>query len=185
MERELSCLQMKFMLLTREREIEKELVKTIYYKYFRNFEFTRGWLHCQHSEPKGITLVLSYDEIIYDIYIKFNYRENSLLSFGLSATTYNHVVFEIQDALPRKYIKTEEYKNVVQFINDEIVENQKNICAFISRYYKKLYDTQHYNNLLKARTFLVISNHTIFPKDIVKLIYFRILFFIFKRKKKK
>ncbi len=180
-----SCLQMEGMLNERRKEIRVEMVKNIYYKYFRNFVFVNGKCSCDTSYC-DISLVLDMNKTRYAIEISINYWEQdnklTLSQYRVNAYSSRSCIYSFKNDSLLVCQKAQHEQFTQHMLS--IVEQRESMSKHISEYHKKLYNTQLYNNLQCALTFLTISKYTIFPKDIIKLIYFRILFFVFFQNKK-
>ncbi len=176
----LSGLQMEVMLEKRKEDIDAEMIRTIYRKYFSKYKFVRGSFNNWYR----IRLEIQENDVQYKIYIDFRYLFNKydniynlvdytfvLYQSGMSGDIYR---FE------KRAVCRKQNCLIAQFINDEIVDKRESICEFIRKYHYKLYNTQFYNNLRRVTTFLLIcKSQPIFPKDIYLLIAKKILFFLF------
>ncbi len=173
----LSGLQMEVMLEKRKEDIDAEMIRTIYRKYFSKYEFVGGLF----SDCYSIYLRIRENDIQYQIYIDFRYIFNkydniyNLVDYTLKL--YPIGSSHIYHFEKRTVCYHKQNCMIAQFINDEIVDKRENMCEFIRKYHYKLYNTQFYNNLRRVTTFLLICKSlSIFPKDIYLLISKMILF---------
>ena len=122
-------------------------------------------------------------------YVKvyYNYKSGKMFARLVFSSKESYTLYNDIDDNQFKNIGNEElreYKNVIEFFTKP--ENIKEICSYAIRISKFLYDTTYIVSLPKAYTFLLCNKkNKIFPRDISKLIAYKILFFLLLTKLKK
>lgn len=133
-----------------------------------------------------------------------DYTGDEVISFRISNDKYNGFILKLQvndkDVINVNYNNSNtridynpplierEYVNYrIKYFTahqEEIIPKIDNLCRYAYNYYNLLYNTTYLQHLPAARAFYICSRKT-FPKDISKIIYKKILFFVSNKKLKK